>query len=123
MTNYNTLGHNLKRSIFVYCTNITIGFFKPTQKFIFAMIFGLIAAKSCYLTEIARKLSESITLKKTVERLSRNVLYKGEKILLSKLAQQFKGKYLLKFESQNGKKQIARYQLFLFRCRIIQRFS
>jgi hypothetical protein len=34
----------------------------------------------------------------------RNVIYKGEKILLSKLARRFKGKYLLKFESKDGKK-------------------
>jgi len=37
------------------------------------MIYGLIAAQSSYLTEIARKLNESITLKKTVERLSLNL--------------------------------------------------
>jgi hypothetical protein len=34
----------------------------------------------------------------------RNVLHKGEKILLSKLARRFKGKYALKFEAKNGKK-------------------
>ena len=35
---------------------------------------------------------------------SRNVLYKGEKILLNKLANKFKGKYSLNFEAKNGKK-------------------
>jgi hypothetical protein len=34
----------------------------------------------------------------------RNILHKGEKILLSKLARRFKGKYALKFEAKNGKK-------------------
>jgi hypothetical protein len=35
---------------------------------------------------------------------SRNCLYKGEKILINKLAERFKGKYLLKFETKSGKK-------------------
>ena len=34
----------------------------------------------------------------------RNVLYKGEKGLISKLARRFKGKYALKFETKDGKK-------------------
>jgi hypothetical protein len=38
------------------------------------MVYGLIAAKSCLLTEIARKLNEDIALDKTVERLSRNLM-------------------------------------------------
>jgi hypothetical protein len=46
------------------------------------MVFGLIAAKSCHLTEIARKLKEDIALDKTVERLSRNTMtFDGEKAL------------------------------------------
>ena len=35
---------------------------------------------------------------------TRNVLHKGEKVLISKLSQQFKGKYALKFETKDGKK-------------------
>jgi hypothetical protein len=38
------------------------------------MVYGAIAAKSSYLTEISRKLNESIALDKTVERLSRNMM-------------------------------------------------
>jgi len=34
----------------------------------------------------------------------RNVLYKGETTLLSKVAKRFKGKYALKFETKDGKK-------------------
>ena len=74
MTNYSTLGHNLKRGIFNYCGKITNGFHKPAQKFITDMVFGLMAAKSCYLTEISRELKEDIALDKTVERLSRNLM-------------------------------------------------
>jgi hypothetical protein len=38
------------------------------------MVYGLLSGKSCYLTEIARKLNEDIALDKTVERLSRNLM-------------------------------------------------
>lgn len=74
MTNYSTLGHNLKRRIFNYCGKISRGFHKPIQKFITDMIYGILSGQSCYLTEIARKLKESIALDKTVERLSRNLM-------------------------------------------------
>ena len=74
MTDYSTLGHNLKRGIFNFCGKQTNKFARPIQKFIFAMIFGMISSKSCHLTEIARKLNEDIALDKTVERLSRNLM-------------------------------------------------
>ena len=74
MTNYSTLGHNLKRGIFNFCEKISSGLHRPTQKFIADMVYGLLSGKSCYLTEIARKLKETIALDKTVERLSRNLM-------------------------------------------------
>ena len=74
MTNYNTLGHNLKRGIFNFCGKISKGFYRPAQKFITEMLYGLLSGQSCYLTEIARKLNEDIALYKTVERLSRNLM-------------------------------------------------
>jgi len=74
MTNYNTVGYNLKRGIFNFCSKISKQFRKPAQKFILDMVFGLIAAKSCFLTEISRELNEHIALDKTVERLSRNLM-------------------------------------------------
>ena len=74
MTKYNTLGHNLKRGIFNYCIKLTKGFSRPIQKFIFDMIYGLLAGRTCTLTEIARRLKEDIALSKTVDRLSRNLM-------------------------------------------------
>jgi hypothetical protein len=74
MINYSTLGYSLKRGIFNFCSKLSKGLHRPTQKFILDMIYGLIAAKSCFLTEIARKLNEGIALDKTVERLSRNLM-------------------------------------------------
>ena len=74
MTNYSTLGHNLKRGIFNFCEKLSNGFHRPKQKFITDMVYGLLSGKSCHLTEIARKLKEDIKLDKTVERLSRNLM-------------------------------------------------
>jgi len=73
LLNYNTLGHNLKRGIFRFCDKISDGLPRPAQKFITDMVYGLLAGRKCFLTEIARELKEAITLDKTVERLSRNL--------------------------------------------------
>ena len=43
------------------------------MKFICNMIFGILASKSCLLSEIGRNLNEKISLSKTVTRLSRNL--------------------------------------------------
>jgi len=74
MTYYSTLGHNVKRGIFNFCGKISKGFSRPTQKFIFDMIYGLLAGQKCYLSEIARELKEKTALDKVVERLSRNLM-------------------------------------------------
>jgi hypothetical protein len=74
MSNYSLLGHNLKRNIFKFCGKLSVGFPRPAQKFITDIVYGLLSGRSCYLTEIARKLNEGIALDKTVERLSRNLM-------------------------------------------------
>ena len=74
MSNYSVLGHNMKRGIFRFCTKLTKGLHRPIQKFVLDMVYGLLAGRTCYLTEIARKLNEKIALDKTVERLSRNLM-------------------------------------------------
>jgi len=74
MTDYSIVGHNLKRGIFNFCKKLSKGLKKPAQKFIADMVYGMLASKSSYLTEMARKLNEDIALDKTVERLSRNLM-------------------------------------------------
>ena len=74
MTNYSTLGYNLKRGVYNFCKKLSKGIKKPVQKFITDMVYGLLASKSSYLTEMARALNEDIALDKTVERLSRNLM-------------------------------------------------
>lgn len=46
---------------------------RPQQKFAHQMVYGILAGNKLHLSEIARSLKENITLKKTIDRLSRNL--------------------------------------------------
>jgi hypothetical protein len=56
-----------------------------------------------YFSEVKKYFDEETVLIIDDGDVNRNCIYKGEKILISKLAKKFKGKYLLKFEAKNGK--------------------
>ncbi|MDR1668431.1 MAG: hypothetical protein LBR76_00545, partial [Oscillospiraceae bacterium] len=43
------------------------------SKFVSQMIYGMLCSQSCHLSKIGRTLAESISLKKTIDRLSRNM--------------------------------------------------
>ena len=73
MINYNRLSYELKRNITRYSEKISNGLTRPQFKFITQMLYGLLEGKKAHLSEIARSLKEDITLKKTIERLSRNL--------------------------------------------------
>ena len=73
MNNYNTLASNLKRGILRFSEKISEGLTRPDFKLASQMIYGVLASQSCHLSKIGRALGEPISLKKTVERLSRNL--------------------------------------------------
>lgn len=73
MVNYTILNSNLKRGILRFSEKISKKFNRPIMKFICEMIYGILASKSCLLSEISRNLNEKIPLRKTVNRLSRNL--------------------------------------------------
>ena len=74
MYNYfNTQVYNLKRGILKFSEKISKNLSRPEFKFISQMIFGILISQSCMLSEIGRKLNETISLKKTIDRLSRNL--------------------------------------------------
>jgi hypothetical protein len=52
-------------------------FSKPLYNFLHQMVFGIQSAKDIKLSQIARSLDEPVALKKTEERLSRNILTGG----------------------------------------------
>lgn len=79
MINYNRLGYKIKRDLTNFSTKISHGLKRPQQKFIHQMLYGILAGNKLHLSEIARSLKEETTLKKTIDRLSRNLNAFGEK--------------------------------------------
>jgi len=56
-----------------FSKRISQGLFRPELKFISQMIYGILCAQSCHVSEIARALDEKISLKKTIDRLLRHL--------------------------------------------------
>lgn len=83
LINYTKLGYQLKRKITNYSKKISKSISKPKTKFVSQMIYGLLKGQSVLLSNIARSLKEDITLKKTIDRLSRNLknFDKKEKVM------------------------------------------
>ena len=73
MKYYSTLAGQLKRGILSFCEKICKGLSLPVMKFISCMLYGLLKGQSVMLSDISRVLEEPITLKKTIDRLSRNL--------------------------------------------------
>jgi len=73
MTNYNTIGNQIKGKILRFSEKISKGLKKTQRKFVADMLYGISGSKSCVLTEIGRSLKEDIELKKTEERIARNL--------------------------------------------------
>lgn len=60
MSNSTTNTYQMKRDILNYSKKIPNGCTRDKQKFSADMIYGLLAAKSCVLSDIAHKLQEPI---------------------------------------------------------------
>ena len=83
MTDYSTLAHNLKRGILNFSAKISKTLSRPDFKFASQMIYGILNSQSCHLSKIARTLNEKATLKKVIDRISRNLSsFEGYNILL-----------------------------------------
>lgn len=73
MINYNKLSYQLKREIRKFSKKITKGLSRPKYKLVFQMLYGMLESQSTHLSNISRALKEEITLKKTIDRLSRGL--------------------------------------------------
>lgn len=73
MINYSKLSYQIKRKLSTFSKKITKSISRPKAKFVFQMIYGLLESKSVHLSNISRGLNENISLKKTIERISRNL--------------------------------------------------
>jgi hypothetical protein len=74
MINYTVFGNKMKGKIKSFSEKVSKGLKKTSTRFVTDMMFGMIASKSCVLSEVARKLKEKIDSKKTEERLARNLM-------------------------------------------------
>ena len=91
MTHYTIMSSNLKRGILRFSEAISDGLSRPELKFISQIIYGMLAAQSCHLSNIARVLGENISLKKTIDRLSRNLgVFKHRDKLLDNAVKKYK---------------------------------
>ena len=73
MINYNRLSYQIKRNLSTFSNKISKDISRPKSKFIFQMMYGFLESNSILLSNIARALEEDVLLKKTIERLSRNL--------------------------------------------------
>ena len=73
MINYSRLGYEIKRDFTKFSQKISKGLKRPQEKFVHQMVYGILAGNKLHLSEIARSLKENITLKKTIDRLSKNL--------------------------------------------------
>ena len=73
MINYNRLGYEIKRDFSNFSLKISKRLKRPQKKFVHQMLYGILAGNKMHLSEIARSLKENITLKKTIDRLSKNL--------------------------------------------------
>jgi hypothetical protein len=73
MDDYSRLAGALKREILRFAKKICVGIGKPERKLVSNMLYGIAESGSCELSKIGRALRERITLKKTIERLSRGM--------------------------------------------------
>lgn len=74
MSNYTRLGEKIKKKCKIFIDKISDDLNKTEYKFLFQLFYGLLDSGSVLLSEISRSLKEDITLKKTIDRLSRNLM-------------------------------------------------
>ncbi len=70
MTNSTSITYRLKRKILTFTNKISRRLPKPDRKFTADMVYGILASKSCLLTDISDQLHETARKSNTVKRLS-----------------------------------------------------
>jgi hypothetical protein len=73
MIDYSKLAYQLKREVKNFTDKIANNISRPKYKLVFQLLYGLLESQSTHLSKIARALKEETILKKTIDRLSRNL--------------------------------------------------
>ncbi len=69
-----SIASRIRNRVGRFSGDLSRGLCLPAQRFVSEMVYGIQASESVLLTEIGRTLEESIPLKKTEERLSRDLM-------------------------------------------------
>ena len=73
MVNFTSNTYQMKREILTFSNKISKNLPKPDRKFTADMVYGILASKSCLLTDIVDQLHEKTKKVNSVERLSRHL--------------------------------------------------
>lgn len=65
--------YQMKREIFRFSEKISAPLARPERKFFADMIYGMLASRSCLLSEVAHALQEDVKKVNTIDRLSRHL--------------------------------------------------
>ena len=71
MANSTSITYRLKRKILAFTNKISRRLSKPDRKFTADMVYGILASRSCLLTDISDQLHETVQKANTVKRLNR----------------------------------------------------
>jgi hypothetical protein len=119
---YSKVSWKIREQIRKFSGELSSGICKTGGRFVAEAVYGIQARKSVMLSEIARSLNEDIRLKKTENRLSRQVKREGlgrtvEKNLLSLASRRIKKKTLLVVDLSDISKDHARRMEYMGRVR------
>ena len=73
MAHSTSITYRLKRKILTFTNKISRSLSKPDRKFTADMVYGILASKSCLLTDISDQLHETVHKANTVKRLSHHL--------------------------------------------------
>ena len=81
MANSTSITYRLKRKILTFTNKISRRLPKPDRKFTADMVYGILASKSCLLTDISDQLHETARKANTVKRLFQSSLRREYRLL------------------------------------------
>lgn len=116
--NFSHLANKLRCKVTKFSGILSHGLDKTARRFVQEAIYGIIASESVMLTEIGRHLESRISLKKTEERFSRQLIKPDiwgclQKSILSMASERVKEKTLLILDLSDLKKKYAQKMEYL----------
>jgi hypothetical protein len=120
--NFSHLANKLRCKVTKFSGILSQGLDKTARRFVQEAIYGIIASESVMLTEIGRQMESRVSLKKTEERFSRQLIKPDiwgclQKSILSMASERVKEKTLLILDLSDLKKPYAEKMEYLAQVR------